>query len=512
MFEAGWLKMVKKALENVVKETEAWAQQHETDGRYKDAAYLHGRIHSDLKSDSKIVPTLSAVYERLGDLPAAELAQEKLTDIIFDEGWATPDEEKIHEVDRLSRLYKLFHDRLQVLGADSQSYAKLSVVYRAAALDLMPLNVALFEQGLIFLDCFKQWSLYCLHIAAIRNAPNLVRLLIRSGANLNVKNDVGDTPLHIAVRSRAGKIVQSLLDGGANTGIRDRDGNTAVHIALLGHQDERMLSYLIPANADIEARDYLGRTPLCHAIASSSPSIVRYLIQCEADVNASCDVSNSLGTLLFETVRQRKTWATEILLGGGADWQARDSTGRRAIYYAVRGGQESMVKMLLDHGSTETPTSGPASNSGSTLLHCAMIKPEVAIVEMLLKAQVDVNGQDLVGDTALHMLMRYRPPSFERTINVLINHGAQVNTLNNEADTPLHFAVHSGRQDIAQILLDAGANCGIVNMSGMSPLDVVERQSVYSSDALERESWGNLKRRMWRIRDQISVHEQDIIH
>ena len=52
---------LRKVLQDVVQETEAWAQQYETDGRYKDAAYLYARINSDLKQNSQVVPTLAAV-------------------------------------------------------------------------------------------------------------------------------------------------------------------------------------------------------------------------------------------------------------------------------------------------------------------------------------------------------------------------------------------------------------------------------------------------------------------
>ncbi len=98
----------------MVNETEAWARQYEIDGRYKDAAYLYSRIHSDLKEDSKIVPTLAPVYEKMGDFPAAELAQEKLISSIFAEGWQESHEEQMHGVDTILRLLNLFHTRLQI--------------------------------------------------------------------------------------------------------------------------------------------------------------------------------------------------------------------------------------------------------------------------------------------------------------------------------------------------------------------------------------------------------------
>lgn len=179
-------KKLKKALQEVLKEIEVWAQQYEIDGLYKDAAYLYGRIHSELKVESRIVPTLAAVYEKMGDYPAAELAHEKMMRIILDAG-DDPDEEIVPKVETLSRLLNSFHTRLQVLGSASQTCAKLSIVYRAAVLDLEQLNVALFDQGLIVLDYLDQTYISSLHIAVKKNALNLARFLLQKGAKLGPK-------------------------------------------------------------------------------------------------------------------------------------------------------------------------------------------------------------------------------------------------------------------------------------------------------------------------------------
>ena len=157
--ETGHFKTLYEVLQDALNETEAWAQQYEADGRYRDAAYLYGRIHSDLTQESRIVPGLTAFYEKMGDYPAAEFAQAMLIETIFAGGWDDTNEEYTCEVNTISRLLSIFHTRLQVLGPASQTYAKLSIVYRAAILDLEQLNTALFEQGLIVLDYFDSMEL-----------------------------------------------------------------------------------------------------------------------------------------------------------------------------------------------------------------------------------------------------------------------------------------------------------------------------------------------------------------
>lgn len=374
-----------EALQHVVKEIEVWAQQYEADGRYKDAAYLHGRIHSGLEEETWIVPTLAAVYERMGDYPAAELAQEKLIRTMLADGWGLTNEEQFREVKTLSRLLNLFRTRLHVLGAASQTYAKLSIVYRAAVMDLEQLNVALFDQGLIALDCLDELSISSLHIAVQKNARNLVRLLLQKGANLNRKDNSGDTPLHIAVENGTEEMVKLLLDWGADTKVEGRGCRASIQKAVFSKgRNESILLLLIEKGADIETRDVKCRTPLGNAIDSDSPSLAQILIGHGADVNATWNDSNTGRTLLCEAVRQGKEWAVQLLLEKGANPQAVDATGCWAIHYAVEDGQESMVKVLLDHGGLKHATADAMLKT--TLFQLAVSGGNEAIVEMILEA------------------------------------------------------------------------------------------------------------------------------
>ena len=442
----------------------------------------------------------------MGDFPAAEVAQEKLMGLLFDHESEGPDEEQMREVNTLSRLFNLFHARVQLVGSASQTWAKLSIVYRAAILDLEELNIALFEQGLIVLNRSDQWSCSSLHIAAKKKAPNLAGLLLEKGADINLKNDSGETPLHIAVKKEAKEIVLILLNYGVDTEIRDKKGQTALHAALSGWKNEEILALLIEKKVDIEARDSLGRTPLHNAITRNLQTIARFLIKYGADVNAPWDiVSRSCGlipiesTMLFDAATQRKEWAVKMLLDAGADLQ-KGNTGRLALYNALADGQDSIAKLLLDHGAElQNATASLGSSAWSFLLDRAIDKPNVKIVEMILKAGGDLNMQDSFGDTALHQLMRSGRQRLERKVSLFVDHGAQVSIGNSVADTPLHLAVHHGRPKIVQMLLDAGAEAQCINMLGETPLDMARDRSINSLDLQEKETWSTLARHMQRL-------------
>jgi len=61
----------------------------------------------------------------------------------------------------------------------------------------------------------------CLHIAAHRGDARAVSLLIKAGLDVNLKGDMGCTPLHYA---RAPEVVVILLASGASTSIENEFG------------------------------------------------------------------------------------------------------------------------------------------------------------------------------------------------------------------------------------------------------------------------------------------------
>jgi ankyrin repeat protein len=72
------------------------------------------------------------------------------------------------------------------------------------------------------------------HIASDARSVNhteIVRLLIEHGADINVKNRVGHTPLYYAVKYKNINLIRELIEHGANVTERDDFGSTYLHIA-----------------------------------------------------------------------------------------------------------------------------------------------------------------------------------------------------------------------------------------------------------------------------------------
>jgi Ankyrin repeats (3 copies)/Ankyrin repeat len=60
----------------------------------------------------------------------------------------------------------------------------------------------------------------------------MIRLLSKAGADINVQDKNGATPLHRAVRTRCAAAVKCLLEAGANPTVRNKPGSTSFHLAV----------------------------------------------------------------------------------------------------------------------------------------------------------------------------------------------------------------------------------------------------------------------------------------
>lgn len=150
-----------------------------------------------------------------------------------------------------------------------------------------------------------------LHKAIFYRYTNVANLLIQAGANINAQDDRGWTPLHAAVFTSRYTTLDALIKAGANLNIKDdaidlihlstsnRRGLTPLAFAAL-YNRPISLRHLLNAGADISVKDYEGMTPLHLGSAANSPRVVELLLRAGADR----DAKNQKGLTPLEVVGQ----------------------------------------------------------------------------------------------------------------------------------------------------------------------------------------------------------------
>lgn len=94
-----------------------------------------------------------------------------------------------------------------------------------------------------------------LNIAIKHKNVDCVRVLIESGADVNLINGIGETPLHYAADTGDNDIIKLLLEHGANINYQSVNlKHTALHVATFRRYNE-WVELLIDQNADIGLLD-----------------------------------------------------------------------------------------------------------------------------------------------------------------------------------------------------------------------------------------------------------------
>ena len=117
----------------------------------------------------------------------------------------------------------------------------------------------------------------------------LVQALVGGGANVNVSDEIGATPLLLAASRGQRDVVRYLIEQGANVNASDKNGNTPLSLVAVWHDamsgDSDLINALLDRGADINGAYHLGTTPLMFALQSGNMTTARLLIARHADVN-----------------------------------------------------------------------------------------------------------------------------------------------------------------------------------------------------------------------------------
>ncbi|KAJ9157280.1 Ankyrin repeat domain-containing protein [Pleurostoma richardsiae] len=170
-----------------------------------------------------------------------------------------------------------------------------------------------------------------IHWAASANNLDIVLLLAeQKGFDPDVQDASGWTPLMIAASVKDGeKLVDFLLAKGADVNEKNNSGQTVLHfVASKSNIDiaRRLFEHKPPASARV--RDKRGQYPLHRAAAVGSVPMINLLLQNKSPLNAT---DSSGQTALHHAVAEGHGDAAVALLRAGAQTDKKDADGYLAL-------------------------------------------------------------------------------------------------------------------------------------------------------------------------------------
>jgi len=245
-----------------------------------------------------------------------------------------------------------------------------------------------------------------------------------------------------------------------------------VSLALFSAADGNctgLATQLLDGGASVDARDRFGSRPLSHAARNGHLEMVDLLLARGAPINAR----NLAGaTALYSAAERGQVAVAERLIERGADVKLTGRSGTSPVAAAAYAGSDAIVAMLIAHGADERA----ADETGKPPIVYAAARARLDIVKRLLGRGIDVNAR-YAND--LTLLMWAAGPDEKvaeadalKVVSHLLDVGAHIDDRDARGRTALMIAAEGGRADIANLLLERGADPALRDKAGKRAADL----------------------------------------
>jgi len=230
-----------------------------------------------------------------------------------------------------------------------------------------------------------------------------------------------------------------------------------------------------PSQNDVEVEAELAQKA---KPSSSSPKVDGTLVypnRCESDIFFAVALND--GDLIRELLE----------ISPGSE-NARDNNGKTPLFFALEGGRGCLyqmarmhetIKLLLRRGAD----ANAACNAGNSLLHIAAVHGPYSAtrLKLLINSGASIEQGDRTGRRALHIAVETFSEKYsDSAIKQLILWGADAGSIDQNGDTPVHYAAALGKPKILNRLLLSGPLLSgraktiarIKNKNGLTPIEV----------------------------------------
>ena len=277
---------------------------------------------------------------------------------------------------------------------------------------------------------------------------HLIYVLLKKGADPNIKNNNGETALMVADLPS----LEVLLAYGANPNLKDEHGNTALSKAIRLHSISPIqinkIKILLAKGADPNITLDTGLTPLMATIIGHGDDILE-LVRSLINHGAKLNLQDRGGrTALIHAIEHNRLGIAKLLLESGANPNLQTYYGETALSSNTKNTFE-IAQLLLAHGVNPNIQ----NDSGKTLLMVvAPLIKNIDLVKLLLEKGANPNLQDKQGQTALMAAATFKKNV--NTVKLLLAHGADPNIKDVNGHTALTIARQKNNTVAAKIIED----------------------------------------------------------
>ncbi|XP_047481784.1 ankyrin-3-like isoform X2 [Penaeus chinensis] len=310
-----------------------------------------------------------------------------------------------------------------------------------------------------------------LHLAAEGGHADIVKFLLRSGAQAEAENYEGMTPLHLASWGGHAEVIKVLLGGGAKGDARTKEGMTAVHLASMGGHVSSMEA--LTPTCDILSVTRERKSALHLAAEYGNLDAVEWLHLQGLDSSLK---DHSGQTPLQYAKDEGHKKVVEFLKRH--DQQTLNRNGIE-LHSAVAEGNLGEVRRIIGLGANLSLPSIVEGEDGRQALHTAALLGYTDILLELLRRGADRNGTDSRGNTVVHYATLHEDTRLLDTLH--LEHVDVASAVNFSGETPLHIAASRGNVKVLEWLLRKGVKVNHKNSVGMTAEEVAASKRQYGA-------------------------------
>lgn len=263
---------------------------------------------------------------------------------------------------------------------------------------------------------------------------------------------------HIGEKNKI-EMIKLLLLKGASVDFRSSNGNTALHYVVAMKEKDIIKSVLKKCN-DVNLRNEQGKTAL-HILLSSNYETehdVLVIFKLFMEKGAKCNIADSKGvTLLHIAATKKYCIIMQKLLDYQCDVSLTDCQGNTILHnileYSAHLTDEESFLCSVERILSVAHLESVANSSGETPVHIAAGNTQYKILQKMLPNYANVNAQNQIGETILHILTRKFSYENYNYIRDLLSAGASLDLKNAKMQTPLEIALILGNETLLILLL-----------------------------------------------------------
>lgn len=336
------------------------------------------------------------------------------------------------------------------------------------------------------LDQGREPALVAALLSKRHDLPNVVRLLVKHGADPRLPGSDGQDAVTLAVKRDMSELLPFLLRDSArpSRAPAKRANDDAREIDLIGLAQRGDVPRMIDALKSIaggELKTEVATTALIHAAGRGHRTIVELMTTAGVDplarlANGSCAFSAAALAGHADVVG--------LLLRLGCEVDTPLTAGASALLLAASRWRYATVSNLLRAGANPSWSSAgefTALAAAAAFVHHARSPTGGReTLQVLIKAGANVSQANADGHTAVMLLVGAgqkianvgSEELIQELLRVLLSAGAGVNQVDARGQTAVHFTAMHGLVGAAALLVKARAALRVADMQGYFPIDL----------------------------------------